>query len=293
MSVNKDIIDLIPLLVQGMLNDEEKSIVLEQIQKSPELQKEHDFWQGVHAIRRELPRYEFSSHMPPEVLDRFAQSKINQLSNEYSQISAHLQQCSSCSADIELLRHTVKLIPEEPINATSTEQGSWLHSIFGLRLPTIRALAPVFSFLVVVLALFVIFQRTGEQGDIATIILKPQFEKRSVTDVSHVPEMQVFLRSNTGKVIFAFPTDRIDVQEYHYAISLTPRAGTPVELNSANIQCQKTQLTNQCELMVTDSNILKQLKQGGSFALSIKEQFPAGVQLEPAEYEYYFKVLVK
>jgi hypothetical protein len=293
MSVNKDIIDLILLLVQGKLNEAEKSIVLEQIQKSPELQQEYDFWQGVNAIRRDLPRYDFSAHILPEVLDRFAQNRINQLSNEYSEITAHLPQCSSCSNDVEKLRLALKLIPEEPMNATSTEQDSRLHSIFGLRLPTVRALAPVFSFLVVMLALFVIFQRTGEQGDIATILLKPQFEKRSVTDVAHVPEMQVFLKQNTGKVIFAFPTDRIDVQEYHYAISLTPRAGAPVELSSVNIQCQKTKLTNQCELTVTDSIILKQLKQGGSFALLIKEQFPVGVQLEPAEYEYYFKVLVK
>lgn len=293
MSVNKDIIDLIPLLVQGKLREAEKNIVLEQIQKSPELQQEYDFWQGVHAIRRELPRYDFSAHIQPEILDRFAQNKINQLSNEYSEITAHLQQCASCSEDVELLRHTVKLIPEEHLRGASIEQDGWLHSIFGLRLPTVRALAPVFSFLVVVLALFVIFQRTGEQGDIATILLKPQFEKRSITDVAHVPEMQVFLKQNTGKVIFAFPTDRIDVPDYRYAISLTPRAGIPVELDSANIVCRQTQLTNQCELTVSDSNILKQLKRGGSFALSIKEQFPAGVQLEPAEYEYYFKVLVK
>jgi hypothetical protein len=293
MSVNRDIIDLIPLLVQGKLREAEKNIVLEQIQKSPELQTEYDFWQGIHAIRRELPRYDFSAHILPEVLDRFVQNKINQLSNEYSEITAHLQKCSSCSDDVELLRHTVKLIPEEQMKATSNGQDAWLHSIFGLRLPTVRALAPVFSFLVVVLALFVIFQRTGEQGDIATILLKPQFEKRSVTDVTHVPEMQVFLKQNTGKVIFAFPTDRIDSQEYQYAISLTPKAGAPVELSSVNIQCQKTQLTNQCELTVTDGDILKQLKQGGSFALSIKEQFPAGVQLVPKNYEYYFKVLVK
>jgi hypothetical protein len=206
MSVNKDIIDLIPLLVQGKLREAEKNIVQEQIQKSSELQSEYDFWLGIHAIRRELPRYDSSAHILPEVLDRFAQNKVNQLSNEYSEITAHLQQCSSCSSDIELLRHSVKLIPEEQMSVTSNEQNAWLHSIFGLRLPTMRALAPVFSFLVIVLALFVIFQRAGEQGDIATVLLKPQFEKRSVTDVVQVPEMQVFLKQNTGKVIFAFPT---------------------------------------------------------------------------------------
>ena len=172
-------------------------------------------------------------------------------------------------------------------------KGGWQQSVFGLRLPTIRALAPVFSFLIVVLGLFLLFQKTGEQGDIATILLKPQFEKRSVVDPGRVPEMQVFLKQNTNKVIFAFSTDRLDVPDYHYIINLTPKAGAVVALSAERIDCQKTQLTNQCELAITDAGILSRLKQGGSFSLSIKEQFPANVQLEPAEYEYYFKVSVK
>ncbi|GEM_PF-1847035 len=294
MSVNRDIIDLIPLLVQGKLRESEKDIVLEQIRKSPELQKEFDLWRGIHNIRRELPRYDFCVHIPPQILDRFAQNKINQLSTEYSEIVAHLQRCPSCSDDVELLRHAVRLLPEEQLRPAAEEQGAWLRSVFGLRLPTVRALTPVFSFLVVVLVLFVIFQRTGEQGDMATILLKPQFEKRSVTDAAHVPEMQVFLKQSTNKVVFAFPTDRIDVPEYHYIISLTPKAGQPIELSGMDIRCQEeTQLMNQCELTVTDTAVLKQLKQGGSFSLSIKEQFPNTVQLEPAPYEYYFRVSVR
>ncbi len=156
-----------------------------------------------------------------------------------------------------------------------------------------RALAPVLSFLVIVIGLFLIFQRTGEQGDIATILLKPQFEKRSVTDTRHVPEMQVFLKQSTSKVIFEFSTDRLEVPEYKYVIDLTPRAGSSMALSTSDVACTTTQLTNQCELTVTDAGVLNQLKQGGSFSLSIKEQFPTGVQLEPAEYEYYFRVTLK
>jgi hypothetical protein len=291
-SPNRDIIDLIPLYVQGRLNAAEGRIVLEQIQQSPELQKELSLWKGIHSIRRELPRFEFSAHPLPEQLDRFAQGKINQLSNEYTEIRKHLQECSSCTDDVDQLRQVVKLIPEEHPRAHE-EQSEWTRSIFGLRLPTIRALAPVFSFLVVMFAMFVIFQRTGEQGDIATVMLKPQYEKRSVTDSNNLPEMQVFLKQNTNEVIFTFSTDHLDIPDYQYVINLTPKSGTPIELSGASVSCQSTQLTNQCQLAVTDMNIIRQLKQGGSFTLSIREEFPVNVQLEPAQYEYYFKVSVK
>ena len=115
MSVNNDIVDLIPLLVQGKLSEAEKRIVTEQIEKSPELQQELEFWQGIHAIRRELPRYEFSAHLLPEVLDRLAQGKINQLSAEYSEIAKHLQQCAACGEDVEMLRQAVRYIHDEPL----------------------------------------------------------------------------------------------------------------------------------------------------------------------------------
>lgn len=292
MSVNKEMADLIPMLVTGKLSEAESKIVHEQIQLSPELQKELELWQGIYLVRKELPRFDSAGHLPPELLDRFAQGKVNQLSAEYGEITRHLQGCPACSEDVESLRQVVRLIPEEHVKLPR-ERTEWSRSIFGLRVPTVRALAPVFSFLVVVMALYVIFQRTGEQGDIATVMLKPQFEKRAVTDSTQVPEMQVFLKQNTNKVIFAFATDRLEVPEYEYVVNLTPKAGLPIIVSSAAVECQPTQITNQCELSVTDSNILKQLKQGGSFSLSIKEQFPGNVELEPVQYEYYFRVSVK
>lgn len=292
MSVNKDIADLIPMLVIGKLSESENRLVREQVAQSPELQKELALWQGVYSIRKLLPRYDSSAHLSAEALDRFAQGKINQLSAEFSEIARHLQSCPGCSDDVEKLRQVVKLIPEEQPRAVA-EDSAWMKSIFGLRLPTVRALAPVFSFLVVVMAMFVIFQRTSEQGDIATIILKPQFEKRSVTDVNNLPEMQVFLKQSTNRVIFAFSTDRLDVPEYQYVVNLTPKSGSPIALSSSGVDCKSTQMSNQCELAITDVGILKQLKLGGSFALSIKEQFPGNVELEPVLYEYYFRVSVK
>jgi hypothetical protein len=293
MSVNKDIADLIPLLVSGRLSEVEEKIVREQISQSAELQREYELWLGIYAVRGDLPRYDASAHPLPEAMDRLAQGKINQLSAEYTELSAHLQRCQACGQDVELLRQAVKLIPEDHHLAAGETRRSWLESVFGLRAPSLRALAPVLSFVVIMLGLFLVFQKANQGGDTATIVLKPQFEKRSLTDPTKIAEMQVFLKQSTNKVIFSFSTDRIDIPQYDYVIDLTPAAGTPVKLNESNIKCTETQLKNQCELTVTDSAILNRLKQGGSFALSIKEQFPASVQLEPAEYEYYFKVTVR
>jgi hypothetical protein len=33
------------------------------------------------------------------------------------------------------------------------------------------------------------------------------------------------------------------------------------------------------------------LRHGGDFTLTVNERFPPGTELEPAEYEYYFRVL--
>jgi len=291
-SVSKDIVDLIPMFVAGRLSDAESKIVREQIQQLPELQSELALWQGIHSIRRQLPRFDSSGHPPPELLDLFAQGKINQLSGEYGEITRHLQNCPACSEDVECLRQVVKLIPEEHVKMAE-ERSDWMRSIFGIQLPTVRALAPVFSFLVVVLAMYVIFQRTGDQGGVATILLNKENASRTVTDSSQVPEMQVFLKQDTRKVVFAFSTDRVEVPEYRYVVVLIPQAGTPIELSSVAVECQPTQVSNQCELPVTDARILSQLKLGGSFVLSIIEQFPGNVELEPMPYTYYFRVSVK
>ena len=290
MSTNLDIRELIPLLVQNKLESKEKERVLAQIGQSPELQKELDFWKGIYAIRRELPRYEFSSHLSPELLDRFAQGKTNQLSPEYSQVTSHLQSCKACAEDVELLRQTVKMIPEDDLDV-SAAKSSALQSFFGTIFSS-RVLAPVLSVLVIVVGVIYVLNRPGA-GDIATITLQPKFEKRAFSGEGQRPEMEVAMSKNTGKVIFAFATDRVEIANYHYDINLNPKIGTPMLLSSQNIDCKETALTNKCELTVTDQSILNRLKEGGSFSLSIKEAFPAGTTIEPAEYEYFFKVSVK
>jgi len=59
------------------------------------------------------------------------------------------------------------------------------------------------------------------------------------------------------------------------------------------VTCDQTELTNVCELTVTDIAVLTLLKQGGSFSISITEQFPEYIDFMPSEYEYYFHVTVE
>ncbi len=101
------------------------------------------------------------------------------------------------------------------------------------------------------------------------------------------------LQKNTRELIFAFPTDRVELPDYHYNIDLNRRGGETLTLEDQQLECLPTEFINQCELKVTDQNALNTLKEGGSFSLTIKEEFPEGVSIVPAEYEFYFNVSVK
>ncbi len=292
MSTNEEITALIPLLVQGKLNASEAKRVEAAIAASPELASELAFWQGIRAVRREMPKHEFSNHPAPDILDRYAQGRINQLSAEYSELTTHLQQCPACVDDVEMLRQSVKVLPEDSAELAAQAEPGRLRSFFRLNVIS-RLVAPIAAVLVIVFASVVILNRPAGD-DTARIVLSPQFEKRSVFDEGNLPEMPVSLKKNTRELIFTFPTDRLDVPDYRYDIDLLRRGseGASLALDNQPLECTPTELTNQCELKVTDQEILNALKQGGSFSLSIKEEFPAGVNLAPAEYEFYFKVTV-
>lgn len=290
MSVKKNTNQLIPLLVQGNLEKNESARVLEEIRQSPELQAEYDFWQGIYAIRRVMPCYDSSNHPFPETLDRFAQGRMPQLSPEYSEIAGHLQQCPGCTEDVELLRQTVRHLPEEKVHLAREKSVGFLASLFGMSEHASKWLAPVASVFVIVFGLYFLSNRGGEPKMTAVILLQPQFEKRSAVDQNNIPEMQVSLKRRTNKVIIGFDTDRIDSLDYDYSIYLNPKAGAPLALSDEKIECEQSELTNHCELTVTKKKALTQLKQGGSFSLSIKETFPEGVKLEPREWEYHLLV---
>jgi hypothetical protein len=293
MSVEEDIIQMIPLVVQGRLATSECEKVMEQVRQSPELQAEFDFWQGVYAIRGVMPRYDFTDHPLPENLDRFAQGRVPQLSSEYSEISCHLQSCPACVEDVELLRQAVKHIPEEKVALQLQKREGFMASVFGISARAGKWLAPVVSVLLVVVGFYYLSDRREEPTGLVTIALKPQFEKRSRAGQNGALEMQVSMTQRTDSIMFTFPTDRIDIPDYYYQAFLVPKSGAPLVLSGARIECTQTELTNQCRLTLTDVRILSELKHGGSFSLSIKEEFPAGVSLEPSEYEYYFNVTVQ
>lgn len=292
MSVNNEIIEMIPLLVQGRLNKAEADRIEAEIASSESLQAEFAFWKGIYSIRRSMPKFDFSGHPAAETLDRFALGRINKLSSEYSELAVHLQQCQSCAGDVELLRLAVKHIPEESVAAAQGAKQSWLSQLVGSTAIS-KIVAPVALALILVLSAVVMLNRPGEESLLVRVSLTMQNEKRSIADEGQVPEMQVALQKNTRELIFAFPTDRVELPDYHYNIDLNRRGGESLTLEGQQLECLPTEFINQCELRVTDQNALNTLKEGGSFSLSIKEEFPEGVSIVPAEYEFYFNVSVK
>lgn len=291
MSVNTEIIEMIPLLVQGKLSDADKARIEAEIAKSSDLQKELQFWQGVYSIRRTMPHFDFSNHPSPDSLDRFAQEKINRLAPEYSEISGHLTRCNSCREDVELLRQAVIAVPEEKLAAAS-EKKSWLAVVFPSSVIS-KVVAPIAIVLIAVFSAVLVFNPTSQNMDSTRIILTMQFEKRSIADEGQIPEMQVALSKNTRELVLAFPTDRVETIDYGYEMNLNRRGGESIALDEQSLSCEQTQLLNQCELKVTDETVLNTLKEGGSFSLKVKEEFPENTDLVPAEYEFFFNVSVR
>lgn len=289
MSNPNDIFELLPLLAAGKLSAEDTQRAQAAVAVSPQLQKELSFWSGIYSIRRDLPRFDFSAHISPEALDRFAHERLNKFAPEYSAIAAHLQHCDSCTQDVELLRQSASLVPEDaPLAVAAAKPGlldRWFKSTVVSRLVAPAALA-----LVAVFAAVVIFNQPV--NNVVHIELSTKFEKRSIVDELQIPEMPVSLKQGTRELVITFPTDRVDVPDYSYDLNLIRRGGETLTIEGQAIDCSPTELTNRCELHLTDQQILGALKQGGSFSLSVKEEFPAGVELVPAEYEFYFRVSV-
>jgi len=286
-----EIAEMIPLLVQGRLDQQAADELRQEIENSPQLRKEFQFWQGVSAIREDMKRLDFSGHPTPEMLDDYAQGRISQFSGEYSQLVAHLSECRNCAGEVELLRQSVRMVPEdEPLLVAAKRRGVLDRLVEWFTTPQ-KALAVAVPVLVVLLAL--VFLQPWSGNDVVTTVeLLAQFERRNISADGAMPEYQVKLDRGTRELIFSFVTDRVDIPEYEYNIELSPRPGTPISLSGSAVNCEQTELTNKCLLSVVDNQVLNLLKNGGSFTILISEQFPQGVDLEPAQYEYYFKVTV-
>jgi hypothetical protein len=286
------IIDLLPLLAQDKLEGAQKDSVLKEVAAHPDLQRELEFWQGLHQIRRDMPLYDAGEHLSPELLDRLARDQISRLSPEYSQISAHLQSCSSCTEDLELLREAVRLAPEDQLvpGTASTNRG-WLRGFLRLIEPARPAFAAVLPLVLLVIVVFSAFGPFGNRNDTLSILLQPQFEKRNFTGEAAPHEYEFHMPASIDRVAFQFSTDRLDLPSYGYSISLTPAGSQPIQLGSETIDCFQTEMSNRCAVTISDPKLVSLLRKGGSFAISIKEELPANSGLEPADYEYYFRVL--
>ncbi len=289
MTDNGEIRNKIPMLVQGKLSSEEETELRRVISDSEELQEEFEFWQGIYRVRRELPQHDHSDKVAPEIIDAYARGDLNPLSAEYSELQAKLQDNKELAEDVELLRQALRYLPEEPVEVTSAEVGNLWQRIFNVKVFN-RLVVPIATILVIVFGLTLILSGPGNEPLSARVMLKMQNEKRSVSEAGKLPELPVLLRQGTKEVVFSFPTDRVEVPGFSYDISLQPRGGSSYKLADSSVECTEQTLVNQCELRVDDPQILTSLKQGGSFILEVKEEFPTNVALVPAEYEYYFRV---
>lgn len=291
MAERNEIVDLIPMLAQGKLDKAHEDRLLAAIEADPALAAELEFWKGVNSIRREMPRYDFGEHLDPELLDRFVRGRIDSYSPEFSRVSAHLQQCSACTEDLELVRNALKSVPEDRLYPAASREKGWLTRLLSLFSSPRPALAALIPLVVIVIVAFSAFSPWGDLNNTMSILLRPQFEKRNIAADGRVPEYEFHLRSGVDKIAFQFVTDRLDLVDYRYSISLTPAGGAPIRIGDEAIDCSQTELSNRCQVTVSDPALLSLLHHGGSFSISIHEELPAGTDLEPAEYEYYFHVL--
>lgn len=286
------LIDLLPLLAQGKLEGAQKDSVLKEIAARPELQRELEFWQGLYQIRGKMPLYDAEDHISPELLDRLARNQINHLSPEFSQISAHLQSCSGCTEDLELLRNALRLAPEDQlVPAAASTRKSWLHSLLRSIEPARPAFTAVLPLVLLVIVVFSAFSPFGNRNDIISILLNPQMERRNFTGETAPHEYEFRMPAGIEQVAFEFSTDRLDLPSYSYAIALIPAGSQPIQLGSETVDCFQTEMSNRCVVTISDPKLVSLLRKGGSFSISIKEELPTNSGLEPADYEYYFRVM--
>lgn len=293
MNDRNDIANLLPLLISGKLDPALESQVRAEVAKSPELQRELEFLQGMHSVRVQMPRYDRSGHPDPEILDRLARGEITQLSADYSELSMHLESCESCRNDVELLKQVQNELPDQLVDIAGAGAPPWWQRALTLILRPGWAVAAATSLALLLIVSFTAFHPQGQQNIVQTVLLQPEFESRNLTAGNMQKEYQFPLRENTHKIAFQFVADRLALSDYSYDISLTPLNGSPIHLNTDDLVCSQTELTNKCLLTISDPAIMTLLHQGGSFAIAITEDLPPDAGIKPATYEYHFNVMTE
>ena len=289
----RDISDLLPLLASGKLDAEQEALVRKRVAESTALQQELEFLQGLSSVRAQMARYDRSAHPGPEALDRLARGEITEMSAEYSQLSAHLENCTDCQTDVDLLRQVQEHLPDQLTAPDRVAIEPWWQRAFSLLLRPGWATATVASMAFLLLVSFTAFSPHGRQNLIQTIMLQPQFESRNLTADQHIKEQAFFLPGQQSRIRFEFETDRLEFDDYRYQIALTPQHGEMVFLSDEEVRCTQRERINLCEVTVKDPQIMNLLHQGGSFTITILEELPAGSEIEPAHYEYHIKVLTQ
>ncbi len=289
----RDISDLLPLLANDKLDTEQEALVRKRVAASTDLQRELLFLQGLSSVRDQMARYDRSAHPNPEILDRLARGKITELSAEYSKISVHLQECADCQADVDLLRQFQERLPDQSIASIGAVAEPWWQRAFSLLLRPGWAMATAASMVLLLLVSFTAFSPHGRQNLIQTITLQPQFESRNLTANQHIREQAFFLPGGQRAIRLEFETDRLELDNYRYQISLTSQQGEKLFLGNEEMRCAQKERVNLCQVTVRDPQIMKLLHRGGSFTIKILEELPAGSDIEPAQYEYHIKVLTK
>lgn len=281
---------LIPLYVAGSLTEQERRTVEEGLAGSDELRKELEFWKKAqHPARSYDP-----THPSAETIVDYVEGRM--ASPERVAFEAHLQACTECQHDLEIIRETY------PAKESIFDEGRYaaevrVPELFREFLETLKTVYPIpAAVLIVLCVLVIVLPLSNRKQNVPSVpVQTPPAQTRAVELFLEYSQQ---LRSS-GKL--QLPTLRIPTDTVRMTIVLS----VPHSLDSVRYRIE---VISPFGVAATVRDSVKPLPSGegldrltvdisseffqteGEFRVRTTEQLPTGVSLTPESHQYPFVV---
>ncbi|MBI5215099.1 MAG: zf-HC2 domain-containing protein [Ignavibacteriae bacterium] len=214
---------LIPPYVAGTLSQDEKKLVDHELKTSDELRQELSFWLHARVATESHFEYLQEGHVASETITAYAEGTIKSES-ERETVEQHLNQCTSCSDEVALVRKTILPVASEVQRPNQKEVTSLFERLFGQLFKPVIAV-PV-GIIAVIFFVIIINRQLEQIGRSVSVTLEYQSVPRG-NNGNRLPELNLSQDVTMVEATLIVPEPS---QASWYSVQLVPPSGVAIPL---------------------------------------------------------------
>lgn len=219
----EDLKHLIPPYVAGTLSQDEKKLVDHELKTSDELRQELSFWLHARVATESHFEYLQEGHVASETITAYAEGTIKSES-ERETVEQHLNQCTSCSDEVALVRKTILPVASEVQRPNQKEVTSLFERLFGQLFKPVIAV-PV-GIIAVIFFVIIINRQLEQIGRSVSVTLEYQSVPRG-NNGNRLPELNLSQDVTMVEATLIVPEPS---QASWYSVQLVPPSGVAIPL---------------------------------------------------------------